>query len=398
MRNKRWLRYGLASLTLVAGGLGALLVACGDDDNVTPGPKQDSGLPDDTGTSADAPTEAATQDAGPPKAKLQLVNAATSLGPTASGALRVCYALGPAEDQLQIVQILPPLPDRAAPGAPFAGVFIGTGGNVEGTGADLSGLVLQPYIMNAEKLKERGIEKPASGPGPSCGDLFTKDAGGTMTEGVDYWKLAPIAKGTFLNDKSYILVLTGCAADATVSPATKCGPGFTAGGPGVGNLKVTVYEVDRGTTIPADKVGAQFIHASAPGDAVITQGTAIGFQPGFMKDPSDAGSASPVATSAVALGAKTELTEVANVKFDAPSDYFSANPAALLGPLPLTTIQLLTYGGNVPEGGDYRNGAAFTFIAVGDPTEDADAGGKFNTKKFHYIALPNNPPNLIYKP
>ena len=37
------------------------------------------------------------------------------------------------------------------------------------------------------------------------------------------------------------------------------------GNPGRGNLKVTVYELDRATAIAADKIGTQFIHASPSG-------------------------------------------------------------------------------------------------------------------------------------
>lgn len=401
MQNKGWLRYSLASLTLVGAGLGAFLVACGDDDDsVTPGPK-DSGLDTsmaDTGA-PDAPVDApAPVDAGT-NAKLQLVNAATDLGANNPvGAVRICYGLGEAGT----IAPLPPLPDRKASDAqPYPGVFIGTGGTVQGTGADLTNVAITPYVMNAQALAQRGLVKPdAGGTGKTCIDILEADAGGALVEGVDYWKLQPIPAGTFTKEKSFILVLSGCTADSQTA-AAKCGADATDAGVN-GNLKVVVYEVDRATAIAADKIGTQFIHASPAGDAVITQGAGIAFQPAYMTDAQDAGSAKPVSTGNVAVGAKTDLVQVEGVKFDAPSDYFTANPnanpAVLPIAIPLTSIQLLSYGANVPAGGNYRNGAAFTFIAVGDPQEDADAGGSFNTKKFHYIALPNDPVTEVYKP
>ncbi|MGK4864712.1 hypothetical protein ACSMCR_24290, partial [Salmonella enterica] len=77
-------------------------------------------------------------------AKIQLVNAATSFGPSNPvGALRVCYGLGPTA-----LAPLPPLPDRtSSPAQPYPGVYIGTGGAVQTTGADLTTVPIVPYLM-----------------------------------------------------------------------------------------------------------------------------------------------------------------------------------------------------------------------------------------------------------
>lgn len=408
MRNKQLLRYSLASLTLLGAGLGTFLIACGDDDSTSTPVKTDSGTPDASSTSDSGSDSGGQPEAGPPappNAKLQLVNAATDFGSaTAIGALRVCYGVGPDEATASApdkIAPLPPLPDRKGSDAqPFAGVFIGTGGNVQGTGADLTDLVLVPYIMNAESLAKKGLTKPDAGPGTSCGDILgAADAGAGMTPGIDYWKLPAIPAKTFLKGKSYILVLTGCASDATAGVA-KCGADFTPGaGPGNGNLKVTVHEVDRATAVGADKIGTQFIHASAAGASYLAAlpGGGLAVIPGYVSDPGNPGTFKGVAGDAgVTYNAQTPLVEVTGVNVG--SDSFTANPnvAALAIPLPL--IQQLSYGANVPDGGAYRNGAAFTFIALGDPTEDADAGGTFNTRKFHYIALPNDPVSEVYKP
>jgi hypothetical protein len=409
MRNTRWLRYGLASASLVAGGLGAFLVACGDDDagvvatdpDTGGGNNGDSGGKEDTGGGGgDSGGDTGTKDAGT-NAKLQLVNAATDFGPgNPSGALRICYAVGK-DEASAVIAPLPPLPDRKNPPAPFAGVFIGTGGAVQGTGADLSTLVIVPYIMNAASMFQRGIVKPDAGPGTSCTDILdgAKDAGGALTAGKDYWKLPAIPAGTFQKEKSYLLALTGCAGDYG-GTAGKCGSDFTAGSAGNGNLKIRIYELDKATTVDATKIGTQYIHLSAAGDLAL--GPAMQ-SPGYISDPNNAGTFKGVTgdggveggTGAV-YAAKTPLAQVSGVTV--ASDSFTVNPLVADLAIPLPLIKQLSYGASVPDGGDYRNGASFTFIAIGDPGESADAGGNFNTRKFHYIALPNDPISETYKP
>ncbi|MBX3217208.1 MAG: hypothetical protein KF850_34580 [Labilithrix sp.] len=404
MRNTKWLRYSLASLTLIAGGLSGLLVACGDDDDNPVGPGNDAGNGDTgvvDGGATDAPNDQANPDATPPppNAKLQLVNAATDFGPSNPvGAVRVCYGLGPSA-----IAPLPPLPDRKSSDAqPYPGVYIGTGGAVQGTGADLTTVPIVPYLMNAQSLAARGVVRTDAGAGPTCPDLLDNvvDAGGAFVEGVDYWKLPVIPANTFVKEKSFILVLTGCAGDSAATVA-KCGAGFTSGAPGNGNLKVTVYEVDRATTVAADKIGTQFIHASPAGAAALGVG-GIEVVPGYITTANDPTtfkglSADGGAGPAVAVGGKTDFVQVEGV--NVASDSFTANPSAANLAITLANVQLASYGANVPSGGAYRNGAAFTFIALGDPAESATTGdGAFNTKTFHYIALPNDPINEVYKP
>ena len=406
MRNNKWLRFSLASLTLVGAGLGAGLVACGDDDNgATPTPDAgnvDSAKPDSTTPPpGDSGTDSTTTPAKKTVAKLQIVNAATDLGPAnASGFLRFCYAIQ--TTPIVVFAPLPPIPDtKLSPSLPFPGVPIGIGGNAEGTGADLSALNITPYLMNAQRLAQRGIVRPDAGTGPSCGDLFSApDAGGLgpMVEGVDYWKQDTITAGTLLNEKSYILVLTGCAADTTVTPTTKCGDGFTAGPAGRGNLKTTVYEVDRATAVDATKIGTQFIHAAAPAAAGAV-GALGGAIPGYALPDGGAYKAFSADGGPVALNAPaaTPLKQVEGV--DIANDKVFINPNPALAPFANSFPQItqLTYGGAAPDGGAYRNGASFTFVAVGDTAENPDAGGQFNTKFFHFLGLPNDPVPSTFK-
>lgn len=414
MRNKQLLRYSLASLSVMGAAFGVFLIACGDDDNVTPTP-QEAGTGNDTGTTNPPDGGGGGQDAeagapAKPNAKLQLVNAATDFGPSnPSGALRVCYGVGPNEAQA-IIAPLPPLPDqKSSAAAPFPGVFIGTGGAVQGTGTDLATLAVVPYVMNAQTLSAKGLLKPGPGmPGIPCSDILgNADAGNNATPGVDYWKLPAIPSGTFLKEKSYILVLTGCAGDST-SGAALCGTGFTpGGGAGNGNLKVTVYELDNTTAVAADKIGTEFIHASPQADSFLG---AVPVNPGYIANDLDAGTFKGVVANDagnntadsgvdVPLYSKTKLAQITGVNF--ASDRFTPNPnlpAVQQPAYPLPVIQALSYGATVPDGGTYRNGASFTFIAIGDPLLDRDAGGTFNTKTFHFIALPNDPVSETYKP
>lgn len=407
MRNTGWLRYGLATATLAAAGLAAFLVACGDDDsNVAPGTPDGGGGADSQAVEGGGGGDSGSDSAAPKPevARLQLINAATDLGPSdPSGGLRLCFGAGTSATDIALTP-LPALPEESPVASVPPAVYIGTGGNIPGAGLPLDTAYLQPYLMNAESLAKVGDVKPGpSKPSASCDELLsnTFDAGGhPLVENVDYWKLPVIPAGTLLSNKSYIIILTGCSNDTTIANKEACGTGFTPsndGGAGVGNLEAHIYEVDRATAIPSDKVGTQFIHASPAANVVLKAGL-VGVNPGYTSTPGDATGFKGVGDGgAVNLYDKTALVQVSGVNF--ASDSFTANPLAANLAIPLPLIQQISYPTGVPDGGAYANGASFTFIAVGDPTASPDAGnGQFNTKTFHYLALPNNPALETYKP
>jgi hypothetical protein len=385
MRNTRTLRYGLASMVLLGGALGGTLAACGDDDNaVTVRP--DGGPPRDSGSTD------ATVDSGPglPPAKIQLVNAATDLGTgsnlnQAGNPLRACYGLGTTEANVTIPGSLSPTPDTKTATQPFPGVFAGTGGPVPSTGINLTEVFLVPYILNAVKLEaltQAGVLKARQGevPGTPCRDIFIADAGGALTEGVDFWKLPVIPANTLISGKSYILLLTGCSGNAT-TPAAKCGPGFTNTTPN-GNLKATVVELDKATPVGASSFGAQFIHASPPATVLITD---AGFLPGFVIGDAGGGDAG---FRSISNGQRVQLlapiTPVAQTTVDIANDNFAFLPGLPTQNFP--DIAKASFGD--PDAAPYRNGAAFTFVALGDPERGAD---RKTAEFFHVIALPNDP-------
>jgi hypothetical protein len=314
----------------------------------------------------------------------------------------VCFAVGGTAEGAQLAPY-PPLPDQARGPVP-AGVYIGTGGAMPSTGLDLSPLVLVPYLMNVRQMVAKGIVNPGGGdPGPTCDEILADGAnldGATFEENVDYWKLDPIAAQTFQKGKSFVLVLTGCTNDARYD-ATKCGEDFEpAGEPGKGNLKARVYEVDRSTEIPGNAVGVQFIHATAAGAALL-QSLSLTAQPGFVDETNPATQTFKPITAgdaSVAYAAITDLTNVEGVNFT--EHFFTAQRTLPPVAFALPFIQQSSFPTGVPEGANYRNGASFTFLALGDPAiTDPDAGMGFpNGRAFHYLAFPNDPAIENYQP
>jgi len=429
MRNT--FRYGLASIIVAGTALGATIVACGDDASssssssgnipeasTTDSPVGDTGLPD-------------SAEAGPkvPFAKLTLINATTDLGPGArfndrgDAAFRVCFKTGTAADKLSFAPY-PPLPDRApAPGTP-PGIFYGTGGTFPSFPLDLELRVIQPIVMNARSLFDKGFVNNGDGKTTvrACDEIIGPgaDAATNFAENKDYWVLPPIDAGTFKKAKAYVLALTGCVGDSALNPGTECGPGFTVNGPaGIGNLKVQVFETNT-APVSATSLGAQFLHASAQLDALYGPGgSAYPMTPGFLSDP-DGGADFRAATEApIVLGTLTAAKGVTGVK---DTDLFALDKASpgstrSLAPFPLPAIQRLSgLGATVPT--VYKDGANYVFVAVGNPKAyafqgtdggctlppatlqcgDGGDGTTFNPQSFHFLAFPTDPVVAPYKP
>jgi hypothetical protein len=300
MRNKNWLRYGLASAVVASGALGAILVACGDDDSgVVAG--NDAG--NDSNNTTDSPTgnETGAPDTGtdsgptPKPANIIVVHGATSYGPNnPSGIVRVCYATKTASDPDFTISPLAPLPHSKDTDSllPFPGIPIGAGGPFPSTGLPLEGISIRPYAISGQALAERGITGTTGvaatarcnrllTPGFTPDGGFPGDAAATaLAENTDYWKLADLPAGTFKNEKTFLLSITGCTSDATAT-AGFCGnavgqantPYVPTATPGVGNLQVAVLEIDATSTLATDEMGVQVVHLS-PQYNVLRVGTA----------------------------------------------------------------------------------------------------------------------------
>lgn len=411
MRNTRWLRFGVTSVFLAGLSMTGLLVACSDDETPSPPTTDDAGNdagsdattppPDDSGSKEDAETPDASK---PTFAKLTLINAATDLGPNADvdpitkfQAVRICYGTAAG------VAPIAPLPTSAPPGLTAKGLYIGTGGVVPtiSEGLDLELIQITPFLLNSARLAELGIEDK------DCGTLLNKafDAGdGPLVENVDYWELPAIPTGTLKKEKSFALVLSGCAGDAVVDVPAKCGEGFTAGAPGLGTLKVSVLEIDRATAAESDAVGTQFIHAS-PATKVVFAAAFEGAPviPGYLTeaDPdagADAGATFLPATDATAAGVEVlaapgALKQVKGVDFGGK---FTPNgliedPTFQQLARPLAQIE----AASGLAAGTYANGKSFTFILVGDPGASPTITVGDNTignlRFAHFLGFENDP-------
>ncbi len=428
MRNREYLRYGLASMIVAGATLGAVLAACGDDENTDPGTGVDSGPGNETST-GDSSTDSSVKDAAVINfAKLTFINAATDLGPgfdtpTAAGInqpIRICFEQSVAPAALSLAPY-PPLPDnRPSKAAP--GIALGTGGTFPSFGLDLQNRALKPYIVSARKLLEKGVKNPGDGsPGPTCDEILgTKKAMYLLEENKDFFILPVIPADTFKRDKAYVIALTGCAADASsqavLDNKTKCGdPTKITGAAGLGTLSAIIQETNR-TAISATALGAQFFHASAQINAVFgpSPGAGLMLTPGFMgKDDGgdfDASKFSPAVPAPITYGTLSPAQGVTGV---IDSDYFvlnRQNPAAPqfpLAPFPLPLIQALSGLGLPAAPTVYKNGANYVFIAVGDKDEptfsdeagvrgDGGDGTSFNTKSFHFLAFPTDPVVVPY--
>lgn len=437
MGKKHLLRFGLASMLAGSVGLGGVLAACGDDEASNPGTNTpDTGTPDstgnpDTGGGGDTGTPDTGVDAGPPLAKLTLVNAAVDLGPSdevdinpnagvRTQAVRICFKTGTTEQNLSIAPY-PPLPREAPAGTPAntpPGLYLNTGGAFPSFGIDLEGRILVPIIMNAKTLAARGFTKVTDGGIEKVCDEILDPAKTTpaLVEGKDFWTLDAIPVGTFKKDKSFLLGLTGCGGSAvqTTGAASICGPDFNGGG-GKGNLKVNIFELTR--TPAGANQGIQVANLSSPYG--IIPGAARPFTPGFTADPTndDAGAY----RGAVAAPGTVELNKISAVNQVAVTDddFFASNPdgfpppgtGAVTAPIPLTTIQALSGLGTNTKPTVYVKGKNYVFASVGDPTastyvdtttgqgtETPSATTTFNLRKYHYLAFPTDPTVVPYKP
>lgn len=396
MRNVSWLRYTMAVL-LAAAASASALVACSDDPAPAK-PTTDSGTAD-TGTADTGTTDAqadAKDAARPEYAKLIIVNAAHSFGPKGDvapgvNAIRICFARGKTDK----------LDDGFAPYSPLpvpkdtkiVGIPNGTGGSFPDFGVDLEPLFVQPYLMNAASLAKKGI---LGGDGSDCPGLLSAANPKGLKENEDYWKLPTIAGGTFKQKKTFVLALTGCTGDVEKKdPDTfrsKCGDGMPAEqAAGPGNLKITVQELDRDTTVAADSIGAQVFHASTAWP--VTAGKRLTVAPALVT-PGTPEKVDPITPS----GSPVELLKGTNalvqVKGPLPPS-ISVNPENKDGDGKIVSLPLALVQGLSGQKDPYALGKGYVFVAVGDPEvklmPDPSKPTELQPHGFHFLGFPVNP-------
>lgn len=397
MQKNNWLRLGMAGIILSGLGAGTVLQGCGDDD-VTPLDAGTDTAPTNTttatgtGTVPDSSVPDTFVPPVPESQKIIFVHAANFLGaafeantaaPALNGSVRLCLKAGP-EGTNPFLPV-PPLPNTASTlpgGAKFTGLLRGTGGVLPAR-TDFSTTRLEGYALNAQALQARGVTNT------SCGDLFTKgfgvdggagDGGTPLVEGQDYVKVGVIPSGTFTPDSTFVVSVTGCAANAPTEVATRCGAGYA---PATGNLKLNIVKLDRGA-VGAAELGAQFIHAASAVEGVLPTPPPV--LPGVVTPGdggADAGAAKLFSTTPVAFdGAKvTPLVKLSGV--NVTTDRLTLNPA-------VPELSQYTFGSAViltAAQTPVALGSGFVFIAVGEPQRPPTDGNL----ALHFLAFPTNP-------
>jgi len=420
-----WVRSGLVAAGAVAIAGSGTLVACTVGGTVT---TNDAGLIDatpdrgpvplpvfDSGPDPDPPPplfdsgpEPGPQDAGkdtgdaakPQPAHLILINGVYDMGagsPHEVGVVsnplagwgRICYEITGAG-----IAGTDPLPGAAAAGQNgVAGVPIGGGINMPSSGVPLSAIELTPYLLSAQALQARGVTGD-NGPfnctqllgakGDGVGAHAFPGQGGPLVLGVHFWKLRTIPKGTLKDDATFVMLLTGCAADSTGGTAN-CGADFT----GVAhNFKASIIQVDR-TAPAADELAVQLINGTT------SAGTAS-LVPAFV-DPN--------------VGTPKPLSGGVPIVFDnaVPASGKAAPPLVKVKGVSAATDDLVM-GTDVGSGAQlaiplslvsslsdtqYVDGKSYTFVAVGTPGSPGGAplvdNGVVNLRALHFLGFRNSP-------
>jgi len=426
MRRTTWIRVGVGGVILggVAGG-GVLAVGCSSDDsnvvNTNPGPDASGDHtvppPNDGGNGNDATNDASDAATGP-QALAYLVHAAPDMPP-----LRFCFGLAGLPDGGSIVVTggFHAAPDSVVAPFPIAGLFPGFGGPLNNDGFDLATINIDVFAIDATKIANNandagpdgGAEIPCEGLIGPDGQGNATDAGGTLTQGVDYWLLTTIPMGMLAHGTSWLAAVTGCLpTEPDASAALLCPNGQA------GNLGLSSWQLDNATAVAGGSIGAQFVQASSPWDNEMPvlggMATAAGFA--IPNPAADAGDGSAPSTISVPISLDSPygsikpatLAAVPGVTYDGTSDFFVSSLTADGGTVavvgyPLPLVQALTWPTTPPTGAALANGAGFAFVFVGDPLASPfigpdggplaqDAGGQFNGLAPHVLAFPTANP------
>jgi hypothetical protein len=235
---------------------------------------------------------------------------------------------------------------------------------------------------------------------------------------------AEIPKGTVQYGHSYLVAMDGCQNPSVDGGAAICGPVATDGGTVafssgsvLGNLRLEVIPVDEATVVPANAIGAQFVHLSPSLQALLPSGVVPALTaPGDAGGSDDAGDASPPAaydyaditsapvtyngvyagppgsTLAYPSQAFTETTEATADLATAGIGLLTSSltvPAPSLASISLGTVATATLGlldgGPQPASALFSPGRSYTFVAIGDVGQTPATSATF----FRIIALPS---------
>ena len=386
----RTLRSALAALTAAGSTFAVLLPGCGHDDTGDAS-ASDSGLVDTHPVDVAADTADASRSARP---RITLVNAVHDLGPNAGGvnnAVRLCFAQGTTNETLSVLP-LPALPEGL-------GIAAGRGEPVATVGVDFARRIVVPFVVNASRISLRGGDPSNPASEATCDQLIGDAAigGARLTLNVDYWPMPAVQPGAIVDDRAYVIVLSGCVGRAQTPNPGKCGVGFLrSDDPSTGNLSLTVY-VPTATPVAAP-FGAQLLYASSQANAYFSQaGTKGSIRPGFFAGPVDGGTFQPITEPNPILGSLSKVTAVPDVP---GSDGFALGP----GLFPSTLAEIRERSDLTRPSPPFPGNRNYVFIAIGDPDpietfpwikgdgsrgqDGGIDGSQFNLRSFHFIAFP----------
>jgi hypothetical protein len=382
MNQKLWLRTGFVAL-LATAATGAAIVACDGDDTATPIPPvaTDSGVGGDSSMmmTSDA-GDGATASVVP---KVILVHGANEIG-----AVRLCIATAP--------NGTPKVPDNLLAFSPLpfdtatSRLPVGFGAVLPLSALNVSKFNLVPVVIKATSLDRIG----AGGRAKSCGQVLAGEDAGGLKENDDYYILPEIQKTDFQEQNTYAAVVVGCPLGIEGPAAAKCGTGYV---PGAHNLRLQTYKLDRSSGGAGNVV--QVVHGALPID-----GLAGPVQPFIATQGADGGVENPIfplgdaGVTSQAQAASKSAAPTPGAKTAAPLDYAKG----------LVGVRIIANGGVVaqsiaaaqvisgglpltPKPTFYAAGRGFTFIAVGDPTEQQPTDGGFNPLAPHFLVFDNDP-------
>jgi hypothetical protein len=409
MRQTSWIRLGAASLAsaaLIAGGLAG---GCSSSSNPVNTGGNDSGADHYVNTAGGGgggvgggggggvaggggggggTTDGG--DAGSNDPKLIAVHASPDFP-----ALRFCFGLVLGSN----VAVAPgrnALPDTQT------GILPGTGGVLGDPGVDVSKLSLALFVIKASSISNFYADastNPADGGEPDCPTLIGTSGKGTadsppgiLTLNQDFYALPTLSAGTFQDGVTTIAAITGCVPGETTA-APLCGSDYNATN---GNLKVTTLNLDGTTTQTSSQYGAQAAHLSQALDGVLAASDAGPVTTGFVCLIPDGGpvpdSGTTLATGqsfGTILPATAASETLCNATDTTQTAFVFSGPT---GPIAFSFADMQQLTVNNQTAGYFANGANYTFVIVGDPTQPStDDAGNFNTAFIHALAFPSNP-------
>lgn len=396
-------------ILLLLGGLSTGVIvaaasACSDDVTDPARPAEDGGAdapqvtPDDSATGDDASPDSGSSGDGP---RIFFASDLTSI----DNAVRICLLSSTTTDEPQLADVLdaPPFP------ATGAGLHAGELARLDVPGGKLAGRSFRVAAFYVPSLESFGMSSK------SCSEIVKEvrdpEAGtGTLIDGADFEIAQPLPRTFFRDDRTYVVLATGCLRATPLDYAYGECPGGTHVGEDGGYdgktsyFRTIAYELDPTPASTPGKNRAQFIFGST---GTLRKAIDVNEIPGVMipgvryADPAADGGfrTEPIVGAAYDGGAQPFLedsgvlvpapgTEVTDLKTMDSFEYNYISEGSPPRLRPVSEIDALSGGFKVA---DVKDGKAYTFLFFGTPwlPPTYDDGGIIPAY-YHVVLLPND--------